>query len=416
MFLYLFTVLILLFFENGVYANDVKEEKILRNNTSVYTFRLYNSPVLKMIWVKLPKGGYMVSGKIPDSVKNKYGSCKYLTDFNLEELAQVVEKEYGFIDYKVYVRSLNAVVEPNREPVLAEPFNPNINPTITNDIYEINSYLKKEFERLIREDPNFRERFRNMIDNSIKNGLSHEEAQRIAKQHLAKSIELKMKKWIPEEKLPKRLYLLCTVSSYEVKNPDPRRYREIEYTYFSLYPVYLEVKRGNYIEITSLRKINDSDVELALSVYPFLEKEYLYLDLKTLNPPEVKLRGCSYGYIGGYVYNGMEPDERYRYEDYEVRFSTGTDGKFYLVVIPFEVVDKFSVYLRLDTYCSKEKKESVSLLNPLEGDKSPLLTSTQLSYKHKDFLRNFGIKGYKFKFRLISPNGYTSEPFEISLP
>jgi len=97
-----------------------------------------------------------------------------------------------------------------------------------------------------------------LIDNSIKNGLSHEEAQRIAKQHFAKSIQLRIKKWIPEEKLPKRLHLLCTVSSYEVK-------------------------RGNYIEITSLRKINDSDVELTLSVYPYLkDTEYLYLDLKPL--------------------------------------------------------------------------------------------------------------------------------------
>jgi len=57
-------------------------------------------------------------------------------------------KEYGFIDYKVYVRSLNVIVEPNREPVLTKPFNPNINPTITNDVYEINAYLKKSLSIL----------------------------------------------------------------------------------------------------------------------------------------------------------------------------------------------------------------------------------------------------------------------------
>jgi len=111
----------------------------------------------------------------------------------------------------------------------------------------------------------------------------------------------------------------------------------------------------------------------------------------------------------------MEPNERYRYKNYEVRLLTATDGEFYLTVIPFEVLDKFSVYLRLNTYCSKEKRKSISLLNPPEGDKAPILTSIQLSYKHKYLLRNFGIKGYKFRFKLLSPNGYTSEPFEISL-
>lgn len=286
-------------------------------------------------------------------------TCKFLTDMTPEEVLQAVVKEWGYTHRgNIYVKALNAVVELNKEPYLAHPLDLRNNPT------------------------------------EVKEG---------------------QKKWIDEKKLPRRLYLLCEKGYVNVVNPDPKNYREENYHYLDLYPVKLEIAREGEIKILSVNKVSSSDVEIVFKIYPYVEKA-LYIDIETLNPKEMALKNCPVAYLGGYLYTGPIPNESYREAPYTPMLSTGPDKRFYLAIFLPDPQDTFKAYLRVDYYCAKTPKTKISLLNPEEGEKSPLQTSYWLNYTHKNYLQNFGLSEITLKLRLVSSEGYYSDPFEISLP
>ncbi|WP_293447473.1 hypothetical protein [Persephonella sp.] len=361
---------------------------------SKYIINLHDSPVYQMYWVKLDEGGYKLSGKAPDS-------CRFLTDMDIKEFSQLVKENYGHIYYNVSVRSINAVVMPNKEPILAKPFSPNINPTITQDIYEINSYLKEKVSTLIKKDPKVKERYKRLVDAFMESGFDRKEAERRALIETSKSIKVQIKKWIPDDKLPKNLLLVCNSSYVDITNKDINRY--------DLYPVTLKVKKGKSIKVEISK--SDKFVELTLSFFPFLKKnKAVFLDLITENPPSVNIKGCKNGYIGVYIY----PVEEYQ-PDYVSSFQT-IDKGFYLSVIPYEPLKDVKVRLKLDYYCSNNKKEKISLLNPEKPDKSPLRSYIDAGYTHKKFLERYGIEKIKLKLKVISTDGYSSDIFSLELP
>ncbi len=361
---------------------------------SKYIINLYDSPVYQMYWVKLDEGGYKLSGKAPDS-------CRFLTDMDIKAFSQFVKENYGHIYYNVSVRSINAVVMPNKEPMLAKPFSPNINPTITQNIYEINSYLKKKVSTLIKKDPIVKERYKRFVDAFMESGFDKKEAERRALIETSKSIKVQMKKWIPEDKLPKNLLLVCNSSYVDITNKDIIRY--------DLYPVALKVKKGKSIKVEISK--SDKFVELTLSFFPFLKKnKTVFLDLITIDPPAVSIKGCKNGYIGAYIY----PVEEYQ-PDFVSFFQT-IDKGFYLSVIPYEHLKDVKVRLKLDYYCSNSKKEKISLLNPEKPDRSPLRSYIDAGYTHKKFLERYGIKKLKLKLKVISADGYSSDIFSLELP
>jgi len=363
---------------------------------SKYIINLHDTPVYEMYWVKLNEGGYKLSGKAPDN-------CKFLTDMNINDFAKLVKQNYGHIYYNVSVRSINAVVMPNKEPVLAQPYSPNINPTITQNLYEINSYLKNKVLTLIEKDPKIKERYNRLVDSFLKSGFDRKEAERRALIETSKSIKLRIKKWIPEDKLPKKLFLICQYSFVDpVKNIDINKYE--------LFPVVLKVKTGNKINISQIHR-EDKFVQLELSFFPFLKQnKIVFLDIITIDPPAAEIKGCKNGYIGAFIY----PVEEYQ-PDYVSSFQTADKG-FYLSVIPYEPLKEIKVRLKLDYYCSSNKKDKISLLNPEKSDRSPLNNYVYTGYTHEKFLKKYGIKKVKLKLRVISADGYSSDVFTLELP
>ena len=359
-----------------------------------YLIRLHNSPVYQMFWVKQKEGGYKLAGKAPED-------CNFLTDMKIDEFVEFLKKEYGYIYNRLPVKSLNAIVRVNAEPFLVEPYSPNINPTITHDLIEINRYFRKNLPTLIQKDPKIRDIYNRFLKNYLEAGLNEKEAKRKALIETAKVIKPKIKKWIPEEKLPKNLFIVCKSSYFDFgKNTDVKKY--------DIFPVSLSVKKEG-INITKMNK-TDKFVELTLSFFPFLQKNNrIYLDLITINPPKVQIKGCSYAYIGAYIYplETYQPEYHYSLES--------TDEGFYLVIIPYEPVKDIKVRLKLDYYCSKTKKDKISLLNPDKLDKSSLNTYIDLGYSHKKFLKRYGIKKLQLKLQ-IKGDSYSSGIFTLELP
>ncbi len=401
----------------------LKEERFEIEKTKFFkhtgVIKLHDEPVLNMYWVKLEDGGYMLTGSVLEVEKKLtegtiIPDCRYLTDMSIEELKEILIMEYGHTYYKIYVKSLNAIVEVNKEPFLYNPFRMNINPTVTSNIFEINRYLKRKVEEKLKTDESFKERFEQLKRSFIESGFSESEAERRAKIELAKIIDIKLKKWLPEEKLPKKLYLVCKRGYLDFMNN--------ETTEINLYPVKLSVRREKSIKIISVEKEN-KDIKVDISFYPNFvspSKKQIYLDLITMNPVEVSkkpklipeaYKKCPHLYIGGVLYYGENT-----YRGYYQMGLFPLNNKLYLNLLSYEPLDSYSVYIRLGYYCAYSKKENISLLNPAGSDFSKLTTVYQSFYTHREFLKKSGIESYTFKFKIVSPDGYESDTFSIDLP
>ncbi|MDQ7055293.1 MAG: hypothetical protein Q9M89_01815 [Persephonella sp.] len=161
-----------------------------QNGRWKYTVKKLEKPILYMNWVRLSEGGYTLSGDISQvSSPDKY--CKYLTDFSTEEIKKAIK--IGGVSPFFYVKSINAVVQPESEPFLANPYRPNINPTITTDMYEINSYLKKEVLKAIKTDPHVAEYYSRQLEYFIQSGLPEEKAKKKALMMTAGAVKLRIK-------------------------------------------------------------------------------------------------------------------------------------------------------------------------------------------------------------------------------
>ncbi|WP_457624784.1 hypothetical protein [Persephonella sp.] len=393
--MFLRVLLVFILLAINVYGKVIKE-KTVRDGRLVYTVRLHTAPVIKAFWVKLEKGGYMFSGKIEDY------RCETLTDFSFDEIVETIKKEYGYIRYRLYVKSINAVVLPNKEPFMAKPFRMNINPTVTDDIYLINRYLKNKLKELIDKDENYRKKFEEYKKYYTDAGFSTEEAERKAFIKLSKIVDVDIKSWIPEEKLPKKLFMVCS-TDLEEKGLTIRHI-------YDVYPVEISVKKDKHIEILKIKK-EDTFISVEAYIYPHITKEtkYLMFDLITLNPIPVKAKNCKHGYIGIYPH----PSE------YEKEYSDSLqsmDNGFFLVLMPYETVKEIRFKLKIDLYCSTEERKEISLLNPVDKDVSKLSSYYQMNYSIKGFLKRYGLKNIKLKFRIVSPQGYSSDLLELSIP
>lgn len=402
---------------------EIKEIKFTIEETKYYkhtgVIKIYDKPTLNMYWVKLEKGGYKLSGSVSDlkrklTVLNIIPDCRYLTDLSIHELKELLIKEYGYTFHKIYVKSLNGIVEINKEPFLYNPYRPAINPTTTLSINEINKFINKSVEEKLNTDKNFKKLFEDIKGGFGKAGFSEEEATEKAKLEVSKYIKPNIKKWISEEKLPKKLYLVCRRDFADSKNT--------EITELRLYPVKLKVKREKSIEILSIKNENKY-IEITISFYPeifsSLKRKQIPLDLITIEPVELTTRPknlpkryktCPHIYIGGILYYG---ENTYR-KNYQMGLYS-IDKGFYLNIIPSEPVDKYKVYIRLGYYCTNEKRKKISMLNPVENDFSPLTTIVQEYYTNSKFLKNSNLQKLELKLQFVSPTGYKSDIFTIRI-
>ncbi|RUM59604.1 MAG: hypothetical protein DSY53_02350, partial [Persephonella sp.] len=274
------SILIFLLSFGIVFANVVKEKKFNIDSRTRAILKLYDKPVFKMYWVKLEKGGYLLSGDVyPLDNLN----CSYLTDLTFDEIEEFLKNEYGYL-HNIPVKSLKAIVRVNKEPAMANPYNPFINPTVFEDVERFNSYLRKTVKEKLKRDENLKrdfERFKNIY---IENGLSEEKATKKAFFRLIPLLKLEPRSWIQEEKLPRKLYLVCNYSFAKVSED----YKvQDEWEEYRIYPVILEVRKENYIEIEKLVK-KDNYIFLEINFYPIFQRNYrnrvLSLDLITINP------------------------------------------------------------------------------------------------------------------------------------
>ncbi|WP_457627006.1 hypothetical protein [Persephonella sp.] len=384
------------------FAGQKVEFSLKGSSYSKYIIQSFDRPVLRMEWVRLEEGGYMVSGDTSPVDRGEPYSCRFLTDFTLEEVIPVVKQTYGFVEYRLYVKSLNAVVELNKTPSLAVPYRPFINPTTVSSVGEMNRILKERFTQKMENDIEFRNRFKQLKEKFIREGLSEETAEREAKKVLIVRIAGNIKRWIPEEKLPRKLHLVCVFAGYD-------KYR------LYMYPVELTVKREKTIEIIAVEKTK-KDIKITVSFHPgidYRKVRAIGLDLITDSPPETgkKAGNCRHRYVGGILHAGSRD-----YTDrYKLGFSSSEKG-FFLFLFPAGRVEKAELFIRPGIYCSDKPKKQISLLNPEKGDRAPLNETVQLHYSIENFLKENGLKSIKLRMRIVSPEGYSSDWFTVSIP
>ncbi len=388
-------ILVLLLFYTITFAYEEYTFKI-KGSRSIFVIRVFDKPVLNMEWIKLKKGGYMLSGDVSILGDEAESNCRLLTDFTLEELIEALKKDYGYT-YNIYVKSLNSFVYVNKEPYMAIPLRMNVNLTATQDLFKINQAIKKEFYRRIKEDKSFQDYFNRLKEYFIKDGFDEKKAELLARKEAVKRIKPKLKSWIPEEKLPKKLYLLCQYSPADKK-------------IYKLYPVKLSIKKEKTINILSVKK-TDKYIKLKLSISPYLKPNKNFsIDVITINPPEIRLSGCNHGYLGVALYTERQDKDGYQLGLY------GLDNGFFLNIYPYKYLNKFEVLLRLSTYCAVEKRDRISVFNPYPDDKSNMNSIVRLDYSHRSFLKEVGLESVSLKFKIISPDGFSSDTISISLP
>ena len=418
-----FSFFFVIFFYSVSYGKVVHSEKFIISKTKFYkniaVIKLYDKPVLNMYWVKLDKGGYKISGSALNVIdkltfSNIYPQCKYFTDLSVEELKEILIKEYGYTYERIYVKSLNAIIKLNEEPHLYKPYRLNINPTTTDNLYEINRFLKKVVNERVNTDENLRKRFYKLRETYIKAGFSEEEADRRAKMEVASFINVNIKKWLPENKLPRKLYLVCERSYTDLKMNNILE--------LHLYPVKLSVRSDKSIEILSIKN-REKDIEVAISFHPeiapLFKNKPFPLDLISINPIELRtkknlpenLRNCPHVYIGATLYYGENP----YMENYQMDLSSINDG-FYLNIYTFDPLNSYKVYIKLDYYCAYSKRDKISLLNPTQKDSSSLSSLVQEFYLLKQFIKNANLKELNLDLMFVSPTGYKSDVFKIKIP
>ncbi len=393
-------VFLLLFFVFVIHA-----EGVFSNNVSIKVME----EELHMSWVSLEEGGYSVVGVIPEELKLQNFTCKFLTDLTPEEIAERI-KEQDRLPYRLEVKSLNAIVEVNGGVFLADPFMPGLNPTAIANTELLLTIAEVELLKLVRKDESVRETYRRLYRQAMEDGLSEREAKLFALRSLIGKV--KIKRWVPEESLPDRLYLYCRRELWESKGmfmPPSRRIMEVR-----LYPVRLSVKKHKEIKVLEV-KVLEGDIEVLFEIaYRGKAPRTVPLDLITLNPPKAEgagFKGVKNVYVGGYLYYGFGKDPNRL--SYVVFLSYHGEG-FYTILSHQSHTNRYRLYIRLGYYGSNEEREEISLLNPAQGDKSYTNTIVYEGYTHRKFLQELGLDlPVELTFKIISPEGYSSEPFKV---
>ena len=366
---------------------------------------------LAMSWIKLREGGYMVSAKIPESLGYEGFVCTHLTDLGAKEIRDLIVKNRS-LPGKLPVRSLNAFVRINKKPHLAFPELYYINPT-AGKYEEVASVLARKTLTAIKRDPGLMERFREYVGEFEKRGLDPVEARREALKLIMASAGIRVSMWLPKEDLPRKLYLYCHRTTYR---HDPGTGRRRGISEVRLYPVTLSVVAEGNIRIEKV-EVLESDIRLVIRVaYPGRIPRNLPLDLITVNPPVAEgfsFKGYRFVYAGGYLYQGSGRDPNRG--SYVVMLSNAGKG-FYTIISHQGEERTYELYIRLGYYGSKVKRKEISLWNPHPGDSYYTGTLIDEGYSHRKLLKLLGIKTpAKLTFRIVSPEGYESELFEVEI-
>ncbi len=373
------------------------------------TVRLMDEKI-KMSWVKLRKGGYMVSGKIPERLIYEDFTCEFLTDMRVEEVRNLI-LEKGGIPRRVPLKVLNAYVKVNGEPYLAKPEIYYINPTAGN-YREVGSEIVREVFKAMEKDPELKERFNSYVEDFQRKGLDPIEAKREALKYVVGLARVEVRRWLPEESLPKGLYLYCHRSIYETETEPgkaPKSIYEIR-----LYPVELRVIPEGYIRIERV-EVLERDIKVVFTIaYTGKVPRSVPLDLITINPPPAKgfkFKDYRHVYAGGYLYQGS--GKELNRGSYVISFSYAGE-KFYTFITHQSRETTYELYIRLGYYGSRKPRKEISLWNPYKGDDSYTNTLIDMNYTHRGFLKLLRITTpVRFTFKIYSPEGYESEPFEV---
>ncbi len=370
---------------------------------------------LSMSWVKLRRGGYMVSGKVPEHLSYADFVCDYLTDLGAEEIKNVLDTERTPPE-RLPVVSLNAYVRLNKIPHLANPEIYYINPTLGEDFKEIAKELEQKTLEVIEKDPELMSKFRSLVNEFAKNGLAPSQASKEALKYFFNSPKVELRRWLPEEKLPRKLYLYCHRTLYGFDPKTGHVFPGKGRTEVRLYPVELEVIPEGFINIKSV-EVMEKDIRVVFTIaYTGKVPKSVPLDLVTVDPPLAKgfsFKGYRYVYVGGYLYYGAETNpNRGSY----VVYLGSLEDKFYTFIAHQDAETTYELYIRLGYYGSNEKREEISLWNPYKGDAYYTNTAIDMSYTHKKFLKLLGVeKSLRFTFKIVSPQGYESKPFVVTI-
>jgi hypothetical protein len=214
--------------------------------------QVMKNPV-KMYWLKLEKGGYMIVGNPPEE------GCREISDYPVNKLKNEVIKNIKTGKKTLFVKSLNAEIYLGKEPVYDDTKRFHIygfNPTTGISLKEYNQIL--EIKKIDEEQ------FKNL-----------------------------MKSWLPEEELPDKLWLICKKREFSQK--------ETRYI-VKIYPISLKIAepdlkieninlKNGYLQIKVFvfpffplinKKIS------SLNLNPFQRDINIAFDLKLKNPPNPK--------------------------------------------------------------------------------------------------------------------------------
>ena len=339
---------------------------------------------ITLYWLKLKDGGYKVVGDLPRE-------CKY-TNAYLTDMPKKKIKRRRILP----VKSLNAIVPVNKEPIM---FNPMlfINPTAISSKEDIKEFL--EYVDTVKEkDEKLKELYEKYYKSYIQS-YPEDVARKKALLSLGKSVRYKPKKWIPPENLPKELNLLCGRKVFKahlqvIENP--------------IFVKNVKVK-DRYIEIqfVDLNRKKDTGYELITVDPPLIKDEHKVNVLKTFVPSIWKrLSTYKYLYIGGFLYdtNGIIGQ---------------IDNETYFTPIIQDMPDRKTISSKIyfGFYLTDEMKKEISIYNLPDEDFSSTGSVVMAYYNHKKLGEVGGLKRKEivFVFKIVSSNGDTGTPFEVKI-
>ena len=224
-----FLLVLLIFYQSFSFPNLFGSKKEYKNDIQI---QIVENPV-KMYWLKLEKGGYMIVGNPPET------GCREISDFPVEKLKKEIVKNIKTGKKTLFVKSLNAEIFLGKEPVYDDGKKFHIyrfNPTTGISLKEYNQFLKikktdeKEFKDLMRS-------------------------------------------WMSENELPKNLWLICKKREF---SKDESKY------VVKVFPIILDVKEPD-VKIIGV-KMKENRVEMIVSVFPFFPVEEKEVSSLFLNP------------------------------------------------------------------------------------------------------------------------------------
>ena len=184
----------------------------------------------------------------------------------------------------------------------------------------------------------------------------------------------------------------------------------------NLYPVEFIHKKTGTLEILYIKRWQD-DFYLKFRVFPppsYHKINNLRLDLVTYNPPTIKKDG-QWIHVVPMLYYGFNEDpsrDQYRYSIGISSYQEDGRKKYYTVFYSQSDTFEFEVFGRL-VQCKLSRPQQALAVSHQSCNS---LSLVQAFYTHDWFLHTLGIPSpVRLKVQLISPDGWRSEPFYLTL-